>query len=131
MSKHNKNLSILYRHVNDDLERGMSYYSIIFFFSDHGKVSDSEVRQIRVEDNQEKDLYLFETKNELMDFAYRSLVHFKVSHLFILSNTDYNIGIDSTQDSSGVNHIFERFGTEVKLTEEDEKETKGFLGKFF
>lgn len=130
MIKHKDNLSILYRHVNDDLEKRMSYYKIVIFFSDNGSVTESEIREIRGE-NSENDPLVFETKNELMSFAYSSLIHFKIGHLFVLSNTDYNIGIDSTQDSSGMKEIFQRFGTEVKLSSDDEKESKGFLGKFF
>ena len=130
MSKHQNNLSILYRHINDDLEKRMSYYKLVMFFSDSGNITNSEIVVIR-EDATSDDPTFFETKNELLDFAYRALIHFKVSNLYLLSNTDYNIGIDSTQDSHGLKEIFERFGTEVKLTEEDEKENKGFLGKFF
>lgn len=130
MIKHKNNLSILYRHVNDDLEKKMSYYRLVLFFSDSGNVSDTDIIAIRGE-NVDDDVTFFETKNELQNFAYQALIYFKVNSLFILSNTDYNIGIDSTLDSSGMKELFERFGTEVKLNEEDEKENKGFLGKFF
>lgn len=130
MSKHKNNLSILYRHVNDDLEKKMSYYQLVLFFSDSGNVSEADVIAIRGEEST-AEISFFETKNELLSFAYDALIYFKVSRLFILSNTDYNIGIDSTHDSNGIKELFERFGTEIKLNEEDEKEKKGFLGKFF
>lgn len=129
MSKHKTNLSILYRHINDDIERQMSYYRIVTFFSDSGKIDDEEIREIRGDSAGEEPLF-FETKNELLEFAYNSLIHFRVDRLFILAITDYNTGIDSTQDASGLKDIFQRFGTEIKLDEEDSS-GKGFLGKFF
>ena len=129
MSKHKTNLSILYRHINDDIERQMSYYRIVTFFSDSGKIDHEEIREIRGDSAGEEPLF-FETKNELLEFAYNSLIHFRVDRLFILATTDYNTGIDSTQDASGLKDIFQRFGTEIKLDEEDSS-GKGFLGKFF
>ena len=129
MSKHKNNLSILYRHINDDIERKMSYYRMVMFFSDSGSVSETDILNIRG-DSYSGDPLFFETKNELLEFAYNALLYFKVKNLYVLANTDYNIGIDSTQDSSGLKEMFERYGTEVKLSEED-GEGRGFLGKFF
>lgn len=129
MSKHKQNLSILYRHVNDDLALKMSYYKIILFFSDAGKVKTQDIEDLR-EGSEVEDPLIFETKNELLDFAHNALNKFKMRSLYLLSNTDYNIGIDSTQDSSGLKEIFKRFGAEIKLSE-DEVGGKRFLGKFF
>lgn len=107
----------------------MSYYKIVLFFSDAGRVKTQDIVDLRKESDF-KDPLIFETKNELLDFAQDALLKFKAGNLYMLSNTDYNIGMDSSQDSSALKAIFQRFGTEVKASE-DESDGKGFLGKFF
>ena len=129
MIKHRTSLSLLYRHVTDDLVLQKSYYKIILFFSSEGQVSETDINEIRA-NNDLEDKTAFETKEELLVFANDALEYFKLKKIDLLSNTDFNIGIESIQDREALRELFQQYGTEVKVLE-SEKDGKGFLDGFF
>ena len=72
----------------------------------------------------------FSTKEELLDFSRDLLESYsRAESLFLLSANDFNIGIESCQDTLTFQNIFARYGERIELSE-DQKQ-KSIFNKFF
>jgi len=112
------NLNLLYQFIDhtDDEGSTNSYYRIIRFFSEAGEVSEKAL---------DKAYENFKFSNNTIDFVFKNLEDLgqyavdickatSTPEVFILSVQDYNIGLDSCNDSRTFKDIFRRYGTALE-----------------
>ena len=111
---------------NDEFLSTESRYHISYLFTPQGLISDDDIRKIRPEHSEESEL-TFHTKDELTEFCYRLIESLRISSVYLLNTTDFNIGIEGSNDLMSFRQIFHKYGLKIDL----HKDSKGVLGKFF
>lgn len=72
----------------------------------------------------------FNTLDELASFGVELLQEFKLSHGYIIANTEFNNALrDSVKTRSDFGELFEKFGTKIEVPESED--TKGIFGRIF
>ena len=125
--KGNEAVYVIYRFNNNDEFLAMeAHYCISYFFTSQGLVSDDEIKKIKPDYSEEGDL-IFYTKDELTEFCYRFIESQNIASVYLLNTTDFNIGVEASNDLMSFRQIFSKYGLKIDL----HKEGKSVFGKFF
>lgn len=118
---------IIYRfHNGEDFLSTEAFYLISHLFSSEGLVSEDEIRKVKPDHSEQKEL-VFQSKDELTEFCYRLIESLKVPSVYLLNSTDFNIGVEASNDLMSFRQIFSKYGLKIDL----QKESKGVFNKFF
>lgn len=122
-------LYILYSKSSVGGESLAKKYKVINIFSSTKKLEFEEIDKMGLLNEDFKNSR-FSTKEELLDFSRDLLESYsRAESLFLLSANDFNIGIESCQDTLTFQNIFARYGERIELSE-DQKQ-KSIFNKFF
>lgn len=112
---------------NEELS-GSGKYQVIFFFDYNGEVDFKEVKKANVSYEQDFENLEFITKDDLIEFGQNFISANNYQALYLLSASDYNIGIESCHDLHAFREIFKRYGNKL---EAETSSQKSIFGKLF
>ena len=127
--RNNLELNLLYRIINEGEQE--SLIEVLNFFSEAGPISPKTL-----EDNYQKYRFhegralLFNTLEELGQFALEVCQETASPEVFILSNVDYNIGLDTCNNVRSFRELFRRYGNVIENPDQGRKKSNIF-NKFF
>jgi hypothetical protein len=122
-------LYILFSKSSIEGESLSKKYRPLNIFSSTRKISFDEIDKMGITSD-ELDSSYFANKEELYEFSRGLLQNYTQAEIaFLLSTNDFNIGIESCQDTLTFRNIFAKFGEQVVLSE-DQKQ-KSLFNKFF
>lgn len=127
--RNNLHLNLIYRILNEGGEN--SHVEILRFFSEagplHQKTLDSVYQKYRFHSG---NALLFKTLEDMGQFALEVCQESASPEVFILSNVDYNIGLDTCNDVRNFREIFRRYGNVIENPDQSRKKNTIF-NKFF
>tara|TARA_Y100000780_G_scaffold232595_1_gene268699 strand:+ start:3969 stop:4292 length:324 start_codon:yes stop_codon:yes gene_type:complete len=104
---------------------------VINFFSEEGPINSKLINNLYQPfrfHNESK--LLFKTLEELGQFALEVCQETSSAEVFILSNVDYNIGLDTCNDARSFRELFRRYGNVIENPDQSRKKSNIF-NKFF
>ncbi|MEX0798598.1 MAG: hypothetical protein WD025_04105 [Bacteriovoracaceae bacterium] len=123
--KNNLSLNLLYRMLNEGEDD--SLVEVIKFFSEagpvHSKTLDDIYQKYRFHNGRG---LLFKTLEEMGQFALEITQETASREVFILSNIDYNIGLDTCNDIRNFREIFRRYGNIIENPDQTRKKNNIF-----
>lgn len=132
--RNNLHLNLLYNFIEKRDAHGntVSFYKVLYLFSDRGPVTTATKDQIFQKYPQEDyfDGPCFKSLDELGGFAVEVCRDLSAPEIFILSAQDYNIGLDSCIDVRNFKEVFRRYGTSVANPDIGQRK-KNLFDKFF
>lgn len=118
-------LNLVYRVMNEG--DSASPVEASWIFSENGRPGEAVVEQAYEPWRRgEEDGLRFGTLEELGEFALRVCELEGHERVYVLSNTDYNIGIETAQNARDFVEIFARHGRVVENPENERKKTSIF-----
>lgn len=132
--RNNLHLNLLYNFVESKDANGntVSYYKVLYLFSDIGPVAENTLKSIynHFEHRDYFDGFSFNSLDDLGSFAVEVCKDLSAPEIFILSAQDYNIGLDSCNDVRSFREVFRRYGTVIE-NPEGSRRPKNIFGKLF
>jgi hypothetical protein len=134
----NKEINLLYKFNNTSSnsldEASVSDYEVLQLFTAFGPVTEKVVtsvyREFESPGGRGKGNLRFSSLENLGRFITELLKEYESPEAFLLSTDDYNIGLDSCNDSEQFQDIFRRYGTSVVNPESSIKK-KSLFGNIF
>ncbi len=108
---------------------GEDYYEVVFFFSSEGEITSKEINKRTDLSLSEGETLRFKHKEELVQLGQEFLSLSPQKILYLLSTSDFNIGLESCKNIESFKGIFEAFGTKVDSSEAKSK--KSILKRIF
>ncbi len=113
---------------SNENEQGSGKYNVIFFFDYNGLIVFKEYKKANIALDQDYENLIFTTKEELTDFCENFIEANNYYSLYLLSSSDFNIGIESCHDLHAFREIFKRYGHRI---ENKSQPQKSIFGKLF
>lgn len=132
----NKEINILYKfnEANTDSKAESSNYQILQVFTELGPLANKTLSSVYREFSQpglgSPASMHFASLEELGRFVIEVLKESGSPEAFLLSTEDYNIGLDSCNDSEQFQDIFRRYGTSLENPESSIKK-RSLFGNLF
>lgn len=127
--RNNLELNLLYRIINEGEQD--SLIEVLNFFSEAGPISSKTLEESYQKYRfHEGNALLFNTLEQLGQFALEVCQETASPEVFILSNVDYNIGLDTCNNVRSFRELFRRYGNVIENPDQGRKKTNIF-NKFF
>lgn len=122
-----KEINILY-----SFDEKKSSYKVLQLFTKEGNVSSNLIEKIynNFRSEESTNELLFSSLEELGRFSIEILEASSEALVYLLSTSDYNIGLDSCNTTSEFRDIFKKFGTSIYNPDLNGKKTS-ILSKIF
>lgn len=123
--RNHPSLNLIYRILDGGDEE--SYVEVLRFFSEAGPVIkdriDEAYQKYRFHSGPN---YYFKTLEEMGQFALDICQDSGAPEVFVLSDADYNLGLDSCGDVKGFREIFRRYGNIIENPDQTRKKNNIF-----
>ena len=122
-----KKLGYLVYNFTGDNNGEESFYKILIFYDSHGKINEYELSDKSLTGQGIADIR-FSTKEDLASFCDEFLSTHKYDGLYLISSSDFNIGMESGHNLQTFLEIFPKYGVFV---ESSTGGSTSFLSKIF